>query len=314
MLTLIFRALFVSAISFSTVSALDCNSEFKDPFHYHDEADAWVEKYVSDCPPEDLNMILNLIYLSGRRSANNLTVQKKMSLVSQAHNEASYLFGLARLNPTLYNKKHYPENLNELFSHFTDALSEHEKIGRAYNHAVDELVDGNVLIHKAGIILMRKNARIAVARALTTLADSLDNTIKSTQNTFVDSAQTLSSLNPLDISLIRKKGFVKNILKHITNLLTQSFANSDEAYTNAEYQSGKDLNATKESHNVLWEVMESVRIAFYQAYYVALYDHCINAGIQPRQLCLKIDQDGMHEDCLKNLPDPHSLSEPFALS
>ena len=60
--------------------------------------------------------------------------------------------------------------------------------------------------------------------------------------------------------------------------------------------------------------MEEVRSAFYQAHYAVIYEALQKSAAAPKAYCVLFDQGGVIADCVKNLPEPHSLSTPFALS
>ena len=284
--------------------------EYKNPQHYKNQAETWIQNYVSEIPLEDLILILNLTYLSWQRSQQNNELQEKISAVSHLHNDARYLFNAARRDPSHYARTHYPSTLTTIFLDYAQSLSEHEKIGRAYHYAVEHLIDGNVLTQNASVRVMRKNARSAVVSALMAMPH-LPTFMKPANHTSLELADEHLADNP-ELKTT-KEAKPKKLFTHITQFLSHVFAAADKGHSNADYQKAQKRITEQERYDTLWWIIDEVRSAFYQAHYKALYEHCINTGIQVRQLCLKIDEGGLHEhECLSLLPD--SLSHTFAVS
>jgi hypothetical protein len=291
------------------------HQDYKDTHHvdslnYKNQATHWVQHYGSGSSTEDVLYLLVMAYLSWQRSIMNLRLQEKIALISAIHNDAVHIFNQARLDPSQYSKTPYPKELGTLFQDYVQTLFEHQKAGLAYHHAVTYLLDGDALTQKAGIRVMKKNSRTAVSHALMSILSSLTSFIRSPDDHSVD-----SDLLPATTLQTGKKGKIKKAFAHITSMLAHAFATTDKAYNTIEYERAKKLAHEKARHDAIWKIIDEVRSSFYQAYYTALYEHCISRGIEAQHMCLMIDEDGLHKnECLTVLPDPQSLSHHFAVS
>jgi hypothetical protein len=178
--------------------------------------------------------------------------------------------------------------------------------GKIYAYSVENIVHGDIIkssVLKRSIIIMRDNARAAIAQALLKKITELQETFCTIQCGMTTLAELFQQQ-----SFFGKKStkFLHYLWDYLPQVLIKSFVAFDKQYTELNNQCWQAVLKSEEFCNILWEVIEIERAQFYKEYYHELYSI--------------MQKHNFNNDCYillgdnqKNLDLPHYLPKPEEL-
>ena len=210
---------------------------FSAPATYKAQAQAWLSAYLSQASPEDLSLILNLIYAAWERSQATIIVQTELEKRQAMLSDAAYMIALARQTPALYARPQANVTREHDAAGGTggadtlslDALREyHENTSLAYHYALDTLIDQKKLSPqaRAAVLTMRREARTAVSQAIASLPRHLDDIIAESHAHLVDAIEKFSHQRLLNYD----RGAFGAMWEYIRRFFTRAFFKADKAY------------------------------------------------------------------------------------
>ena len=248
----------------------------------------WARTVTAQSTAEDLQLIANLIYWSHYRSRTTLQAQKAFVSDHELCLQAGHSIAQTRLNPAAKNVQHVKKkDLKVSRDRFIQALTQHQRVGAIYTHSVDHIVNGSLIrstmVHNA-IDEMRNNARVVIAQSLLAALTELQKNLLSAQN-LMTVANTLYQQQTLHS---RSGKFLNYLWDYLPLFMIKSFVRFDAEYITLSEKCWQAVIKSEEFSNMLWEVIEEPRAAFYADYYEALY----YAADIPAQFMITFNENG----------------------
>jgi len=274
------------------------NSNTAKPFsldttHDKTQTNKWIKGYLYDgkllIPEEDLQLIANLCYFSFQRSHLTLKAQARaLKTMSSVWNGWQNI-AQTRLNPSKIapHKIAQQEKSSEKFWSLHDA---HQNIGAAYAHAVNAIVDTELLkTTKAAkaVSVMRSQARAVVAQAL------------------VDVRTLLGNLFQTKKGIVKKGVALFDYLKsYLPQLAVFSFSEAN-TLNNVVSEDGWSVLFTIQKIGArTWRAIEEARASFYLARYNGLIKVMSKNNLPKKYFEILFDHEGvlLSNDGKKYLP------------
>ena len=223
----------------------------------------WISTYMYDSngalviSQQDLQALLNLLYLSFARSNMTLAAQNDGLQALQTSWQAFQNIIQLRRNPSKelpysIDKGVYADDMNLLFND----QAEHRRIGTMYAAAVDAIVHGSLITNeqlKKGIQVLRDDARMKIVNELTNVREYL-NTILHTRT---ENANTEPSI------LNKSFNIGEYVLALIPNLALNSFIKADDLTISISGQWWKALYQLLTISNMIWKPIKHARATLY---------------------------------------------------
>lgn len=307
-------------VSFLIVTIRSYSASSHQALRVTSPANAWIGTYICSpdgsflCDKNDLQVILNVMYLAYQRSYVTLCAQEKAcaSLDISWHVFQNIL--QTRRNPSKdisysIDKEAFAIAMNNLF----DMQEMHLHIGTTYSKALDAVMSGDLLSNKHlldGIKELRNQARVAIVHSLTDVNEYI-NALLHTRNNNIDE-QVKAIVNCVDeySNGVRNNLLVADYLwSLVPYLAVNSFVKADNLTVTMSEQWWKALMQMISISNFIWRSVETARGNLYLEYYNALYAIALNNNCSDR-LAILFDEKGLNYGAteLRYLPEPQNLS------
>jgi len=258
---------------------------------YQEDAQAWIETYIFNdndgllIPEKDLQLIANLCYFSFLRSHATLKAQQQALALLTALWNGWQNIAHTRLDPS----KDTPHTITDAekklsIADFWTLHNQHRTIGQTYTHAVNTIVDSDILeTTKAlnAVTSLRSQARAVVVQAL------------------VDVRKLLGKLfhDPGKKSVSLQKGFelLNHLWADIPKLAVYSFAEADQINNKVSEDGWTILHTIQDVGCKTWKALEEARASFYLAHYNALRGVFAQAHIDASFEQILLNQEGLLE-------------------
>ena len=273
---------------------------------------SWIKTYICDkndtllVDTQDLQALLNLLYLSYARSSITLDAQDGGLQALQASWQAFQNIIQLRMNPAkvppyTIDADTYTNDMNDLY----ELQAEHSYIGTLYAAAVEKIVQGSVITDehlKKGIKSLRDDARRSIANSLSDVREYLD-TILHTRN---DKNELQEDLTHKSFSL---GDYVWGL---IPNLALNSFVKADDLTITMSEEWWKALYQLLNISNMVWKSVERARAELYLTYYKAVYLEAQSHEIDMTSMMFMFDEHGLldFDKQQDQLPQPKTLLVP----
>lgn len=293
------------------------------PMDWSSQARDWVSSYVVSpdgalaITPADLQLVLNLLYLSYLRSQTTLLAQEQAIQSLQNTWQATQNIIQTRRNPSKETPyPHVKESIERNQSQLETLHAQHLHIGTIYATALELIINGSIISNSRlhdGIQAIRQAARRAIAHALT------------------DVRSHLNAILNMRSSTVKKQ--IKKIINHVDDYIqsqtsTRSFKIADfiwglmPEFTLKSFVKADTLTITLSDKwwtaqiqllklsNIIWKTLETARTQLYLDYYKAVYIAAQQCAVRPQFLTLMFDEQGILtvENRIQSLPDPATLS------
>lgn len=254
---------------------------------YDDDADMWVSSYIINQNDQlkvssaHLQLILNLLYFSYKRSQATLDIQPIALKALEGLWKGWLNILRTRRDPStkLHNEPYTKEEKHYSY-HFWQQYIEHRESARSYNHAVNHVIHGELLsdtIATLAIENLRHNARSIITSALTDIQYHLGNIFQQ-----MTRSDKLSSRGILDF-----------VTSYLGKLAQESFIQADDLNTTASREIWELFKSTQEIGNYTWNTIEHARATFYLAHYRVLYNVMKQHNLENHHFGIIFDEHGL---------------------
>lgn len=289
--------------------------------HWSNQAEKWVKTYlvapdgILVIDQSDLQVLLNLLYLSYARAWTTLSAQELTVSALEAVWQATQNIMQTRRNPSKdiaysIDQKSFESTTAQLaFWH-----GEHLRIGKAYCAVLELVLNGSIIADGhvvEGIHAIRSQARRAIVQALADVRTHVQ-TILSMKSPTPD-AQIKKVIDHID-DYIQDSTRNFNIADFVWGLMPtfilKSFVQSDvmtvmlnETWWNAHIQLLRLSNS-------IWRALETARAQLYLDYYKAAYNCAKKYSADSRVCTYMFDEQGLLalKKRTQQLPDPTLLT------
>jgi len=291
------------------------------------QAQTWVNTYIftEDGTPRishnNIQIIVNLIYLSWYRSAITIKAQQEILEALNIIWKGWQNIAQTRLDPSIdlpYSIT--PEQQEPVYKRFWTLSRDHRSIGITYTYAVKMILEKQILdemLALDGIAAIRDKARKVVIESLLDIRKQLgeffhiDNknqelsennpSVQQTVDPDIDLDETKKSINLADY-----------IYAYIPQLTLHSFVEATNLHNLLSENGWMALKTIQEIGNQTWKTIEEARTDFYHAYYTALFNAIKKYKLPDLSLMLMFNEQGIiqknEQDQL--LPEPSKLTLP----
>jgi len=274
-----------------------------DDLPYKNQANKWVRTYIVDYNdtlllyPKELQMIINLIYFSFKRSwatieGQSIAMETLDTIWKGWQNVAQTRLDPSKTTPYIidnYEKQYGAQR-------FWDAHDQHIIIGNTYSWAVNTIVHGDFLYTaqaKNAVTALRNQGRSVVAQAI------------------VDVRQYVGELfhTANKKSVTKAIPFIDYLWDYLPKLAINSFV---EANNTNDLVSQKSWNILMKMQGVgthTWQMIEQERAGFYLAFYKTIWTTMNKLLLEKDYFKIMFDEHGeiLLENQYRFLPDPHTL-------
>lgn len=245
---------------------------------YANQARSWVKSHIGSMEKgilieqHDLHFIANLVYFSYYRSKITLDAQEctldALNSIWQSFENITH----TRLNPS-HGIPHaiFPHQQEALLEKFLRIAPKHRTVGTTYSHAIELIVDGNILqsAHALkGMLAVRSEARAVVAQALCDVKQILGTLYGDARTKACDVVQHMATQEQSS----RGFPFLDYLWTYIPQLAMQSFIEADNLNNILSQEAWDALQKGISVATQTWQTVETARASYYLAHYKALYD------------------------------------------
>lgn len=287
------------------------------------EARDWVNTYIISVDGSltvseaDLQLTLNLLYLSYARSQTTLLAQEQSLIALETVWHATQNIIQTRRNPS--KEIPYPamnESWQNIIGNLEKLHNDHIRVGSTYAAALELIINGSLITDshvKEGIQDFRHQARLAMLQALTNVKTHLNAILNMRSSTVKKHIKSI--INHID-KYVQQPTKNFKITDFIWGLMPgfalKSFVKADtitimlsEKWWNAQIQLLK-------LSNTIWKSLETARAHMYLDYYKATYAAARQAHVDPQIIACMFKEEGLLEPEKRTiaLPDPATLTIP----
>lgn len=285
---------------------------------FEKEAHVWSKKIIKQEPSqEELTFLLNILYFSEQRSADIIRMQ---------HAVASYVAAASSILNDAISSRRNPAKITSITGYQTsqwDAsackfdeahvcmkllLERYRADAAAYAQCLEYLIKKNGIRSELLFFIeeLREDSRCAMMRAMQTNATSLQrikDTLKKIMRTF--SVETRALEDEITESITR--GIVDCLANFAAPAAIASYVKLDQRYNQFNEIAWRSLVMGYEVDNLLWDMLEEVRIDFYHTYYTTLAQVARENNVMPERVFVAFSADGVIMPGMRTVSLPLSV-------
>lgn len=287
---------------------------------------SWIGSYIKSpdgtllCSKKDLQIVLNIIYLSYERSYMTLAAQEQATASLDLAWHVFHNILQTRRNPSKeisfsIDREEFTRSMNTLF----DMQAMHIHVGCTYAKAVDLVMNNTLLSDKhllEGIKELRKQSRVAIVRSLTDVNEYVDALLHTRSNNIYEQVKAMVNYVDEYSCGVKKNLLIADYLWGLVPYLAvNSFVKADNLTVIMSEQWWKTLMQMVSISNFIWRSVETARTTLYLEYYKALYTIATTNNCSDI-LEVIFDEKGIVTDSsdIRYLPEPQKLSSLFPVT
>jgi hypothetical protein len=268
----------------------------------------WILMHASTASPEDLQLLLNVMYVSWQRQQALVNVQEKALELLNNFWQAWHVIAYTRRNPSHAHKDDIqPPTLAGVFRRFNSLYDRYLITTATYDTMLNIIKDGDYSPHvRSALADVKHNDRTASVQILQTLRESFNSQSKQAYEFIQYAAQQLPFLYATD-AVPKKSIFSWNIPSPFMLAAINIFARFDNMFVATSDRCWEALLSSQRIGNVLWHALATMRATFYKTYYDSLYHAMQRRGIQKSPFYLMFNRYGLIPTTQQTitLPLPH---------